>query len=51
MIANGSIQKVLDFVAPKIIGGRSAPSPVGDLSLTAMTDTLQLEKVEIQSKN
>lgn len=44
-IADGSIQKVLAFIAPKIIGGSTAPSPVGDLGLTQMTDALMLERV------
>ncbi|MGA7933149.1 MAG: bifunctional diaminohydroxyphosphoribosylaminopyrimidine deaminase/5-amino-6-(5-phosphoribosylamino)uracil reductase RibD [Kovacikia sp.] len=44
-ITDGSIQKVLAFIAPKIIGGSMAPSPIGDLGLTAMTDALILEQV------
>lgn len=44
-IADGCIQKVMAFIAPKIIGGEHAPSPVGDLGLTQMTDALQLERV------
>lgn len=42
-IAEGAVQKVFAFVAPKIIGGQSAPSPVGDLGLTKMTEALTLE--------
>ncbi|HCF29883.1 MAG TPA: bifunctional diaminohydroxyphosphoribosylaminopyrimidine deaminase/5-amino-6-(5-phosphoribosylamino)uracil reductase RibD, partial [Cyanobacteria bacterium UBA11049] len=30
-IAEGSVQKILAFIAPKIIGGSTAPTPVGDL--------------------
>ncbi len=48
-IADGSIQKVLAFIAPKIIGGTMAPSPVGDLGLTQMTDALTLERVTWQA--
>lgn len=48
-IADGSVQKVLAFIAPKIIGGRSAPSPVDDLGLAAMTDALLLERVHWRS--
>ncbi|HBE20855.1 MAG TPA: bifunctional diaminohydroxyphosphoribosylaminopyrimidine deaminase/5-amino-6-(5-phosphoribosylamino)uracil reductase RibD [Cyanobacteria bacterium UBA11149] len=44
-IADGAIQKVLAFIAPKIVGGESAPSPVGDLGLATMTDALTLERV------
>jgi diaminohydroxyphosphoribosylaminopyrimidine deaminase/5-amino-6-(5-phosphoribosylamino)uracil reductase len=48
-IADGTIQKVMAFIAPKIIGGTSAPSPVGDLNLTLMTDALQLDRITIQT--
>lgn len=47
-IADGAIQKVLAFIAPKLIGGKTAPSPLGDLGLTAMTDALLLERVSWQ---
>ncbi len=48
-ISDGVIQKVLAFIAPKIIGGETAPSPVGDLGFTKMTEALQLEKIKIQT--
>jgi diaminohydroxyphosphoribosylaminopyrimidine deaminase/5-amino-6-(5-phosphoribosylamino)uracil reductase len=48
-IADGSIQKVLAFIAPKIIGGDTAPTPVGDLGLTQMTDAIPLERVRWRS--
>jgi diaminohydroxyphosphoribosylaminopyrimidine deaminase/5-amino-6-(5-phosphoribosylamino)uracil reductase len=44
-IADGAVQKVLAFIAPKIVGGTMAPSPVGDLGLATMTDALTLENV------
>lgn len=44
-IAEGAVQKVLAFIAPKIIGGSNAPSPVGDLGFTIMTEALALERV------
>ena len=44
-IAQGSVQKILAFVAPKIIGGSTAPTPVGDLGLTTMTQAISLEQV------
>lgn len=43
-IADGTIQKVMAFIAPKIIGG-SAATPVGDLGLDLMTDALKLRQV------
>lgn len=45
-ITDGSVQKVLAFIAPKIIGGNTAPTPIGELGLTRMTDALRLERVQ-----
>ncbi|MFQ4165330.1 MULTISPECIES: bifunctional diaminohydroxyphosphoribosylaminopyrimidine deaminase/5-amino-6-(5-phosphoribosylamino)uracil reductase RibD [Nostocales] len=47
-IAQGAVQKVLAFIAPKIIGGDSAPTPVGDLGFNTMTEALSLERVEMR---
>jgi diaminohydroxyphosphoribosylaminopyrimidine deaminase / 5-amino-6-(5-phosphoribosylamino)uracil reductase len=44
-IAQGAVQKILAFIAPKIIGGSHAPTPVGDLGFTTMTEALPLERV------
>lgn len=44
-IADGTVQKVLAFIAPKIVGGKVAPSPVGDLGFATMTEALTLESV------
>jgi len=46
-IADGVVQKILAFIAPKIIGGETAPSPVGDLGLTKMTDAWELENISM----
>lgn len=43
-IAEGAVQKILAFIAPKIIGGSNAPTPVGDLGFTAMPQALSLER-------
>lgn len=48
-IAEGAVQKVMAFIAPKIIGGVTAPAPVGDLGLTQMTDAIKLERVQWRS--
>jgi diaminohydroxyphosphoribosylaminopyrimidine deaminase / 5-amino-6-(5-phosphoribosylamino)uracil reductase len=48
-IADGTVQKVMAFIAPKIIGGTDAPSPVGDLNFNLMTEALQLKDVEVQA--
>ena len=44
-IADGTVQKVMAFIAPKIIGGTDALSPVGNLNLNLMTDAWELERV------
>jgi diaminohydroxyphosphoribosylaminopyrimidine deaminase / 5-amino-6-(5-phosphoribosylamino)uracil reductase len=47
-IAQGCIQKVLAFIAPKIIGGQFAPSPIGELGFTQMTEALALEHLALE---
>ncbi len=44
-----AVQKVMAFIAPKIIGGTTAPSPVGDLGFTQMTEALPLKELVITS--
>ncbi len=44
-ISSGCIQKIIAFIAPKIIGGETAPSPVGDLGLIKMTEAFELQNV------
>jgi diaminohydroxyphosphoribosylaminopyrimidine deaminase / 5-amino-6-(5-phosphoribosylamino)uracil reductase len=48
-IQQGAVQKVLAFVAPKIVGGIHAPQPVGDLGIQQMTGALDLERVSFRS--
>ncbi|WP_017662510.1 bifunctional diaminohydroxyphosphoribosylaminopyrimidine deaminase/5-amino-6-(5-phosphoribosylamino)uracil reductase RibD [Baaleninema simplex] len=43
-IADGAVQKVLAFVAPKIVGGTDAPTPVGNLGIEKMSEALTLER-------
>jgi diaminohydroxyphosphoribosylaminopyrimidine deaminase / 5-amino-6-(5-phosphoribosylamino)uracil reductase len=42
------VDHVAAFIAPKIIGGQTAPSPVGGTGLAAMIDAYQLQQVKIQ---
>ncbi|BFM38077.1 riboflavin biosynthesis protein RibD [Synechocystis sp. LKSZ1] len=48
-LATGAIQKLMAFIAPKIIGGTQAPTPVGDLGLTLMTEALPLRDLSYQT--
>jgi diaminohydroxyphosphoribosylaminopyrimidine deaminase/5-amino-6-(5-phosphoribosylamino)uracil reductase len=45
-IAHHCVQKVWAFVAPKIIGGEQAPSPVGELGLDRMDQAITLDKTQ-----
>jgi len=48
-IAAGTVQKIMAFIAPKIIGGQAAPSPVGELGFEKMTEALNLDRVSWQT--
>lgn len=43
--------QVYAFVAPKIIGGKNAPSPVGELGMVEMSQALELIDVEYEKVN
>ncbi|XP_020110715.1 riboflavin biosynthesis protein PYRR, chloroplastic isoform X1 [Ananas comosus] len=47
-ISSGVIHKVFAFVAPKIIGGVNAPSPVGELGMVQMSQALDLIDVSYE---
>lgn len=43
----GIVQRVFGFIAPKLVGGAGAKSPVEGVGVLAMADAWQLEKTEI----
>ena len=45
----GCIQKVWAFIAPKLIGGLHAPSPLGDLGLDRMDQAIPLDNLTAHS--
>lgn len=47
-ISSGIVHKVHAFVAPKIIGGKNAPSPVGELGMVEMSQALELIDVNYE---
>ncbi|KAJ7529805.1 hypothetical protein O6H91_15G066300 [Diphasiastrum complanatum] len=47
-ISSGIIHKVIAFLAPKIIGGAAAPSPVGELGMVEMTQALPVADVSFE---
>jgi diaminohydroxyphosphoribosylaminopyrimidine deaminase/5-amino-6-(5-phosphoribosylamino)uracil reductase len=42
------VDEVYSFVAPKLIGGESAPTPVGGAGIAVMEDALRLDDVEVR---
>lgn len=42
------ICQVFAFIAPKIIGGKNAPSPVGELGMVEMSQALNLIDVRYE---
>jgi diaminohydroxyphosphoribosylaminopyrimidine deaminase/5-amino-6-(5-phosphoribosylamino)uracil reductase len=49
VITESAVQKVIAFIAPKIIGGEIAPTPVGYLGLEKMTEALLLDRVTVRT--
>ena len=48
-IANGLVDKVYAYVAPILIGGRNAPSPVGGDGVEHLADSLKLRDTEVET--
>lgn len=46
-LASGNVQKVMAYIAPKLVGGQSAGSPVGGNGISFMKDAMHLNNVEI----
>ncbi|MBI2855878.1 MAG: dihydrofolate reductase family protein, partial [Chloroflexi bacterium] len=43
----GLVDKVVAFVAPVILGGRDAPSPVGGEGVSAMAEAMRLKRTRV----
>ena len=46
-IAAGIVDKVMCFVAPKLIGGRNAPGPIGGEGVLSLKDVPHLQRIRI----
>ncbi|MDF9408136.1 bifunctional diaminohydroxyphosphoribosylaminopyrimidine deaminase/5-amino-6-(5-phosphoribosylamino)uracil reductase RibD [Pelotomaculum isophthalicicum JI] len=46
-LAAGIVDKVVWFIAPKIIGGREAPGPVGGRGADDLSEAAELERVKV----
>lgn len=47
-LSAGIVDKILVFIAPKIVGGKSAKTPVEGLGALSMTDALRLENMSVK---
>lgn len=47
-LETGIVDKVISFIAPKIIGGREAPGPVGGVGITKMNQAIQLSNIAVE---
>ncbi len=47
LIEQGLIQKVYAYIAPKIVGGKNAPGPVGGIGVVKMSDALKLTNISM----
>lgn len=46
-IAAGTVDKIMCFVAPKLIGGRHAPGPIGGKGAPSLKDVPHLQRIRI----
>ena len=51
MLESHLIDKVLFFISPKVIGGASAPSPVGGKGIALMSDAINIDNVKTENIN
>ena len=48
-LKNGLVDKILFFIAPKIIGGEGAPTPVEGEGIARIKDAISLKNIDIKS--
>ena len=48
-VAAGVVDKVMCFIAPKLIGGRNAPGPIGGEGIANLSEASHLQRVHITS--
>jgi len=48
MLMRGFVDKVMFFIAPKIIGGADAPTPIGGIGVRRLSEAITLKEVEVK---
>lgn len=46
-LAAGIVDKVMCFIAPKLIGGKDAPGPIGGVGIRSLSDAANLQRVSV----
>ena len=46
-LAAGIVDKVMCFIAPKLIGGQDAPGPIGGVGIRKLTDASHLRRISV----
>jgi diaminohydroxyphosphoribosylaminopyrimidine deaminase / 5-amino-6-(5-phosphoribosylamino)uracil reductase len=49
-IDSGLVNKVTFFIAPKVVGGVSAPGAIGGVGIEKMSDAVNLERVTVKRR-
>ena len=46
-LAAGVVDKVMCFIAPKLIGGQDAPGPIGGVGIHSLTEAVNLQRMSV----
>ena len=46
-LAAGIVDKVMCFIAPKLIGGQNAPGPIGGVGIQSLTEAVNLQRMRV----
>lgn len=46
-LKEGIVDKVMAFIAPKLIGGKTAPGPIGGMGIEQLSNAVQLREIQV----